>query len=318
MEGVDDGRPDVGGAREPLTSSASGEGGEAPPPDDLIVPSAEVTASVRHAPPPVAPPFDLVPYVVPVHAGDELDDWYLTEDTLAFAEPGIPTAFAEWRAEWERTWVLDPISSLERLCAAIAELFAPTRVGSLLCDLIRSGDLADGPAWIPEEMQQPVAATVERARDALLERGRDGYGFVDATPGRSIVGLARAWSGQTGREVLCADAALEVAMDPATGLSVAVRRSGAVLTVTGVEEVELREELVRVHGPGRTLELDLREARALGWLMPGSTRWRVRRVPEVVVWARTLHGLVECCRYASALHLPVKLTTSRPFSNDPA
>ena len=99
-------------------------------------------------------------------------------------------------------------------------------------------------------------------------------------------------------------------MHPESGLSIA-RRDDPERVAEGVDEVELVDEVVIVRSPERTLELDLVEARALGWLIPGSTRWRVRKVPEVVVWARTFAGVIEACSYASALDLPIQLTTLR-------
>jgi hypothetical protein len=280
--------------------------------DDLVVPSAEVVAVVRHGAPGATIPDALVPYVVPVEVDGRLVDWYLTEDALAFADPHVVLTFADWRADWERSWTLDPRSSLERLLAAGTDLIPDACDASVVPKI---PEVAGAASWIPAEAQSEVAGITARLRDAIRERDSEGFGFVDATPGRESVGLARTWSGQSGSEVLASDNVLLVTMQPETGLSISLRDDPS-RSVQGVDEVELVDESVLVRSRERTLELDLVEARALAWLIPGSTRWRVRTVPEVVVWARTFAGVIESCGYASALHLPVQLTTLRPFGNN--
>lgn len=286
----------------------------------IIVPSAELVAAVRHADLPAAPPDDLVAYVRPVGDPEAPSDWLLTEDTLAFADVEIPMRFAQWRATWERSWILDPLASLERLVSAAREFQVSAPSTTLLERVLDPG--TTGPAGDtvhaaldPDEARR-LAAVVESLRDAIADRGRTGFGFIDATPGRQRVGLARAWSGQDGPEILVADRQVSVGIDPHEGMTVAKLESelgtpGAIERVTGVHEVELTGESVEVRSPLTTMSVDLHAGRVLSWLMPGCTRWRIRPVPEVLVWAKTFAGMTECAEFAHAVGQPVLLTSLR-------
>lgn len=283
----------------------------------IIVPSAELVAVVRHDEVPTAVPDDLTPYVRPVVRDGATIDWLLTEDTLAFADVTIPLQFAGWRTAWERSWMLDPLSSLERLVAAAQEFEVSAPSTTLLERVLDPG--AAGPtgdvvhAILEPDEARRLAAVFEALRDAIADRGRRGWGFVDATPGRQRVGLARSWSGQTGPEMLVADRHVNVSIDAGVGVTViVVDDAGDVVSrVDGLTEVEIRGDHVEIRSAGDTLSLDLHAGRVLSWLMPGCTLWRVRSVPEVLVWARTFAGIQECADYSSALDRPVLLTSLR-------
>jgi hypothetical protein len=292
-------------------------------PFPIIVPSAELVAVVHHGDVPAAAPDELVPYVRAArHTDDEtIADWLLTEDTLAFADVEIPMRYAQWRATWERSWILDPLSSIERLVSAARQFEVSAPHGTLLERVLDPG--TTGPAGDvihatldPAEAQR-LAAVIESLRDAIADRGHSGFGFVDATPGRRRVGLARAWSGQDGPETLVADHRVSVSIDPTHGLSVAaIDQRGAVQQVRGVHEVEISGDTVEARSADATLSLDLHSGRVLSWLMPGCTMWRVRQVPEVLVWARTFAGLVECAEVATAIDRHVLLTSLRLSESD--
>ncbi len=287
-------------------------------PFPIIVPSAELVAVVRHSDVPDSAPDELVPFVRATrHADHEpIADWLLTEDTLAFADVEVPMRYAQWRAMWERSWILDPLSSIERLVSAARDFEVSAPSTTLLERVLDPGTTGPGgdvvhAALDPHEAQR-LAVVIEALRDAIADRGRTGFGFIDATPGRRRVGLARAWSGQGGSETLVADQRVSVSIDPIAGLSVAaIDQRGAVQQVTGVTEVEIQGDTVEVRSPDATLSLDLHSGRVLSWLMPGCTTWRVRPVPEVLVWARTFAGLVECAEVARAIDRQVLLTSLR-------
>lgn len=276
----------------------------------VVVPSAAVLAIVRHADPPAQAPAALAPYVV-----RDDDDWSLTEDALAFGEPSIAPRFGDWRSRWERTWVLDPYTSLHRLLVVARE---PAPGGVLDRAALRR--MEDATGWtVSGERLAALRDQLDRAAAVLRAQPTEGYGFVDATPGRARAGLARTWSPAAGRELLAADRHLAVRMEPETGLVVEATgaHGGARVVVAGVERVLVDADagVVAVAGGDATVvRLALDAALPLGWLVPGSIDWRVRRVPHVVVWARTLAGLAECCRYAEAIARPVRLTTHRPFA----
>ncbi len=68
-----------------------------------------------------------------------------------------------------------------------------------------------------------------------------------------------------------------------------------------------------VDGPDGSFEIPAERARPLGWLMPRSTEWSVRRIPEIVAWARTFGGLEEAAAAATELGLDLRLTRHRPI-----
>jgi hypothetical protein len=288
----------------------------------IIVPSAELVAVVRHGDVPTSIPDELTPYVRPVVRDGVTVDWLLTEDTLAFADVAVPLQFAGWRTSWERSWMLDPLSSLERLVAASQEFEVSAPSTTLLERVLDPG--TTGPNGdVVHAMLEPgeagrLATVLEALRDAIADRGRSGWGFVDATPGRQRVGLARSWSGQTGPEMLVADGRVGVSIDPATGVTVVVTDDdGRVIArAEAITEVEIRGDNVDIRSPGDTVSLDLHAGRVLSWLMPGCTLWRVRAIPEVLVWARTFAGIQECADYSAALDRPVLLTSLRLSDSD--
>lgn len=291
----------------------------------LIVPSAELIAVVRHAELPPQPPDDLMPYVRPTLVGGVIDDWLLSDETLAFADVTIPTSFELWRSSWERSWVLDPVASLERLVSAANEFEVSAPEITLLARVLHPEAFGRDGGSVHTELRPDeasrLAAMVESLRDAIADRGRTGFGFVDATPGRRRIGLARSWSSQDGPEILASDGVVTVSIASETGLSVTVAPDPADVAaptrrVTGVTEVEIVGDGVEIRSDTATLTIDLLRGRVLSWLMPGCTLWRVRRVPEVIVWAKTFAGIHEAGEYAIALDRPVRLTSLRLSESD--
>jgi hypothetical protein len=284
----------------------------------LVVPSVEVVAVVRHAPVPHTVPDPLIAFVQPLHVGGALDDWLLTEDTLALAEPDVPALFARWRLTWEHSWVLDPARSLSRLASiAVASTLPPATVGRITDVLDPGTDSADVTTidvTLPPAEALDVAAALSSLRDDIAKRGRTGYGFVDASPNRTRIGLAWAWSPHDGPEVLVADRNVEVSLDPDHGLQITVTEDdgeAGSTRLSDIEQVEIGNEAVVASGPTGSISLDLHAGRVLTWLLPGATAWRVRRVPEVVVWARTFAGVVAAADCASSLRQPMRLTSLR-------
>ena len=289
----------------------------------IIVPSAELVAVVRHDDLPSEAPDDLTPYVRPTRdAGGVVTDWLLTEDTLAFADVSVPMRFAGWRATWERSWMLDPLSSLERLVAVAHEFEVSAPATTLLERVLDPG--TTGPAGdvvhamlAPDEAQR-LAAVTDALRDSIADRGRQGWGFVDATPGRQRIGLARAWSSQLGPETLVADRHLSARIEAESGLTVTVVDDDGAVTdrAESVHEIEIIGDRVEIRAAACTISTTLLTGRVLSWLMPGCTLWRVRKVPEVLVWAKSFAGFQESARHASALDRPVLLTSLRLSDSD--
>lgn len=269
------------------------------------LPSPSVVAVVRHDHPPLRPPAALVPFVDAVVIADgaaEAVDWAMSADAIAFGEPGLVQQYAAWRATWERVFVLDPLASIARL-AAIAAEFDGSGAARQLEQLGEAGF-----EWVVEPNGlAPLVAALATVIEAVRARGTLGVGVVDATEGTRRVGLAAAWSPGAAPEVLAGDDWMRVELDES---GVRACPSGAP-ALEAIAEVVVTGGGVRIEHRGGSTVLPLDRAAPLGWLVPGATRWRVRPVPEVLVWARTLAGVEEAARYAGSLALPVRFTTQR-------
>ncbi len=273
----------------------------------VVVPSAEVLAIVRHAEPPLTAPTLLAPYVVRV--GSEYADWLLTDDVVAFATPTVIPGFAEWRSSWERVWVLDPVSSLSRLVVLIRELDPGNGLEAMLDQYVAGDD----DLVIPLDTQPDVMAQLDRIAGLIRERDSHGFGIIDRTPGNERVGLARAWPASGGEELIADDGQTEIRFQPDIGLVIATGVGSDRAVVASVDDVRLDGSTYIVTGPACMTSIDATRAHSLAWLMPGSTDWRVRHIPEILAWARTFGGLEEAHEYASGLGLPLRLTRHRPI-----
>ena len=272
------------------------------------LPSPPVVATVRHDHPPLRPPADLVPFVEVVDHDGAIADWEMTDDAVAFGEPAVFEQYVAWRATWERVWVLDPLISVVRLVTAAAE-FDSSSGARRLGELSGGGrGIATGAARVVEpDGLGPLQAALAAVNDAVRERGSLGYGVVDATEGVQRVGLAAAWSPGPTPELLAADEWMRVELD-AGGLRICPAGGPA---LDAVSEVAITGERVRIAAATGVTELPLERTVPLGWLVPGAARWRVRSVPEVLVWARTLAGIEAAARYAVPRGLPVRFATLR-------
>lgn len=282
--------------------------------DPIITPSMELVVSVRHTAPASTPPDELLAFVVPVYDEDQLIDWTLTTDAVAFGNVDTPQMFDRWRSTWERSWTLDPLSSLERLVGVAQDLrtvvgdIVPDALGFVL-ERVRRGERVRMEA----SAMPALAAALESLRDAIRERGHTAFGFVNATPGYEGTGLGRAWSPCAGPEVLAADHSLEVSIHPVIGLVVRSRLDDN--RYSGVRQVEMFHdrvecEFVDDRALPRIVSFDSNQATPLAWTMPNATKWRVVEVPEVLTWARSISGLIECCALASTLDEPAHFASS--------
>lgn len=313
------GEPDISDSesmdmyRNPRDAGQAGDAEARTDSSSIVVPSADVLAIVRHRRPPGTAPAALSPYVVRDGADD--GDWLLTDDAIAFGPASVVDAFAEWRSTWERVWNLDPAQSLTRLLHLVRELDAD---GELDATLVRYLD-GDGVVVAPQD-QPKLRSELARVGDLIRRRDADGYGIIDRTPGVERVGLARAWSSHGAEETVAADEHTTIRFQPDIGLVIATGSGADRVVVAGVDEVRLSGDAYEITGRGRTITIPAAHARPIAWMMPGSTEWRVRRVPEIVAWARTFAGLDEASHYASALGLPMVLTRRPilPHDVDPA
>lgn len=258
-----------------------------------------MAALVRHADPPAQVPIDLAAFVHPVGVDGETADWRLTDDVIAFGEPDVVDRYVTWRSGWERCFMLDPAASIARL-ADVGEEVLGADAAEPLTALV-----ADGFERVVEPVGLPgLVRVVDELGDALRRRDASGYGVVDATPGTTRVGLLAGWSPPSVPQVLVADDRLRVVL-AVDGLRV---EPAGRQVIVGVRQVTVIDDLVRIEHAAGVVDLEAARARPLTWLAPGAAVWRVRPVPEVIVWARTLSGIEEAARHGGALGLPVRFT----------
>lgn len=285
--------------------------------DPAVLPSRSAYAVVRHAAPPVSAPTSLAPFTIRVDE-DGVSDWLLTEDAVAFGESSVVQEFAAWRGEWERSWMLEPLGSLGKLRRLAVELDSgPDSDGRDGEQLLRK--MATGPEHVvvPPESQKELAKAAAAVAVKIRTRGATGFGIVDDTPDREWIGLAHTWSPYGEAEVIAADEHLELKYEPVHGLVVTIHGHPDLNPMSAVAQVEFDgSQVVITAADGRQEGIHHHQARPLAWLVPGSTRWRVHPIPEIVVWSKTFAGVEECCTYASALDLPMQLTTRQPISTE--
>jgi hypothetical protein len=278
----------------------------------IIVPSPDVWAILKFGNVPTPAPDELVPYTMWVD-----DDWVLTDDVLAFGARYVIQHFSEWRSSWERTWTLEPLDSLLRLFDMAYHLAPEADAPSRRFErLMRYHRREDGDVVIPPTGLADCRAALSQLAELVRTRNEQGFGLIDLTPGAARVGLAKAWSSWGTDEIVAAAEGLEVILQPSTGLHVRVTTSDGSTTALGpIDHVEFTGERCSIHSESDAVTVSISQARALSWLVPGSTGWRIRRIPETVAWAKTFAGLDECLTEAIRLHAPVRLTSRRPIAD---
>ncbi len=255
---------------------------------------------------PATPADSLAPYVVRVATASG-HDWVLTDDAIAFGADLVVQHYLAWRSSWVRELELDPLTSL-----------------LVLADVLDSGETAArwGNDWVagratPVPDPALLADCLSIAHETIAARGDTGWGFVNATPGRPTTGLARAWSPAGGSHVLAATAEVRVTVEREEGVCVHLedpsdsRRRDHVI---GVDEVVLHDDGVDVIAASGELALDHHQGRPLAWVVPGAARWRVRAVPEVLVWAKTFHRLAQACEASVREAAPLELRVGFPIA----
>lgn len=272
----------------------------------IVVPSADMLAVVRFDDPPDRVPEELVPFVV--RPGDGTVDWVLTDDAVAFGSPDVVQRFAVWRATWERSWILDPVSSLTRLIDLACELDPDSSIPSLRDRFDEDDDLVLSPV-----AQATTVEDLGRLADRIRTRDATGYGIVDLTPGADRVGLVKAWPACGRDAVVAADDQTEIRFEVDKGLVLATRTNAGGCDMGVIEEVVAQIAGFQVSGPDGTFSVPAVRARPLAWLAPRSTAWRVRRIPEILAWARTLAGVEKATGFAAENGLDLRLTRHRPI-----
>ena len=269
-----------------------------------VFPPPSLIARVIVGPVPDIPLASLAAFIEPV-VDDEgrVVDWVFRRDG-SYDAVDLKT-YAEWRGSWERAWDLGPATNLQSLQRVVTDMDDVPRVAALLAGLVAQPEAERiEPSTVTDLITQ-----LEAVRAAIAGEGREGTAIVDQTPRRqSVVGFSRTWTTPAEPELLAANTTTAVLIDPTDGLVVVERSTGA-RRIAGVIETDLRGEVVVVTNRwGETVELEAAAARPLAWIVPAALRWKVRPIPEVVVWTGLFALLPDALRVAAATDAVISFT----------
>ncbi|MEK7423093.1 MAG: hypothetical protein AAB131_04555 [Actinomycetota bacterium] len=264
----------------------------------LVLPPIELLAVVTMAPPPQIPLAAISDLIVPVHdAAGRIVDWSLSvaalehHDATSQQWAAATSRYGQWRRAWREHWPIGPITNVRSLLDEVGKIdhHLDRQLDELL-DRILVADGAD--VEVPLDQTAAITAELETVRLALSVDDRFGTGVVDDMPMASrSTGLARAWAPPGEEFVLAATPATAVVIRPDVGM-VLLHGGPEFDAFAAVVGVDMRADTVHVTNEcGATLRLTQHEARPLGWIVPRSLRWHVRRVPIAAVWALTFDGL---------------------------
>ncbi len=199
-------------------------------------------------------------------------------------------AYLAWRGTWETSHTLGRIGSLRQLVSSMRDrgVELDEAAAAALHRLLRGDPTADGQPVSVDELDaitEVVADFAARVRSS----GSLGVALVESSPTSERTGLLRSWP----------SAPLDGELS--TRGTVTVRFSGSKIGVwfaddrdpiADVRSFELGiDGAVVVDAEGHAHVLDADASDALADVAPETTAWRVRRVPEVLVWADLLAAL---------------------------
>jgi hypothetical protein len=273
----------------------------------VVFPPPPLVARVVIGHVPDRPLASLADFVAPVvdDAGRILD-WVIRRDR-AYGASELK-AYHEWRAAWERAWELGPLSNVRSLQRIVAAMDGVSHLAALLESLVAEPEAQHiAPSGVAELLPE-----LEAVRAAIVAADREGMAIVDQTPRRRpIVGFSRTWTAPAEPELLAANTATGVVVDPAEGL-VVIDQSNGLRRLAAVLEADLRGEVVVVtNRVGETIELEGAAARPLAWIVPGSVRWSVRPIPEIVVWSALFSRLPDALRVGESTGASLSFTVDR-------
>ncbi|MEM1332922.1 MAG: hypothetical protein AAGG08_05635 [Actinomycetota bacterium] len=253
------------------------------------LPIPEVRLTVQEQVVPQAAPEHLADAVVWI---DERNDWFLRRLDVAAID-----AYLTWRATWESSFSLGSVSSLRELARTIRRLEIPASPDgeAVLSQLVSGG--TRGGARIDRSQLVAFRSLMSEVADRLRTVGTIGVGLVESSPTIRRTGLLRSWPAEIAEGEL------------ASRGTVTVRFSGGRLGVwfaddrdpiEDVREFEFGIDGARVVDAMGVEHVHDRDATdALNAVAPEATAWRVRAVPEVLVWAnllQSLEALGECMK----------------------
>ena len=278
---------------------------------DVVIPADHLVATVRGEPPD-QPPELLAAFITPELLEGLVDDWRLSSSVTATPEPSTLELFEQWRAKWIRTCVLESLTNIRRLHDLVTER-QPFDVGTVWYDSVGRLLAGDETCWVSPDDLRALHSDCYALREMVRQRNETGFGIVDATPGRDTRGFAQAWARPAAEVVVAQDAAMTILVSSEHGLVARRRPEGSAVTEGIISSVRISVDTVSIECGDDHWELPMAQAAPVTWLVPGSTHWRVREVPEVIIWAETFAELTDCCEEAQALARPIQLSKDSPI-----
>ena len=265
--------------------------------DQTVPPSRFVSASVVYDDVPEHPPEDLVAFLRLADPTDPRRGWKLTEDAIAFGDRDLVARMAAWQETFMKSWPLGQRSMLRLLRDLVhQEMESVTDRGRHLLDTLCGHRPELVGARIDVESFVHLDTVLQSVRSMINQAGRLGFGAIDTTPGSSRTGLLRAWSCALGEHVLAADASCTVSIGR-DGLRVELGTGQP--AISEIQEVSFSGDEASLVTPTDVHDLPSKAVAPLAWLIPEATSWRIRSVPESVVWADTFAGVADGCDFAA-------------------
>lgn len=265
--------------------------------DQVISPSRFVFANVIYDEVPEQPPDDLVAFLRRTDPDDPLRGWKLTEDAIAFGDRELVARMAAWQETFMKSWPLGQRSMLRLLRDLVQdEMDTLTERGRHLLDTLCGHRPELVGARIDVESFVHLDTVLQSVRSMINQAGRLGFGVIDTTPGSNRTGLLRAWSCALGGHVLAADPSCTVSIGH-DGLR--VEPGAGQPAISEIQEVSFTGDEVSLVTPNDVTDLPSTAVAPLAWLIPEATSWRIRSVPESVVWADTFAGVADGCDFAA-------------------
>ena len=265
-----------------------------------VYPAPQVVAQVSTAAVPTEPPSQLASFVVPVIEEGAVADWLLTMDSIAFGPHDLATEFKDWRGTWQQRWELDSVHSFQRLFRLVVDAGAINEPSQRLAEKFALTSLAVEESVLSPSRSVMIPDLVERARSLAAEVDTLGVGLVDTTEDAVAAGLLAGWPLSSTTKLLARDQHCCVMVHLSRRLCVEVYDDdgNVVEQLDDLTEVIFEGTHAIVRTADRTVEFDADQVRPLAWIALGARSYRVRRVPAVIVVARTIARLPQAARYA--------------------
>ena len=253
--------------------------------DPEPLPSPIVRLTVTDHTVPSEAPSDLAESIVRTFDGD----WTFRRLSIRRLE-----SYLEWRSSWESSHTLGSIRMLRELPEALRrhDVDVPDTVAASLQQLVMAEGSFDGCSLDLVELTA-LHGTVRSFADRVRTSGATGVGLVETSPTVHRTGLLRSWTGAGQR--------LELARRGTATVRFVSGRLSVLYADDRTPIIDVRSFELGIDGAvvvdacGNEHLLDTEATDAMCAVAPEATAWRVRRVPEILVWAELLAGLQSAC-----------------------